>query len=186
LLGEGTGTEAPGATGAGESHAAPGLPGGLGTGVAVPFVGAGTGFTAHGDVVGTGTGMADEVIVGTGTGVADEAPAGLATGAAARFPVPGAVAVAGNGPAPGVPAAGVPVPVVPTVLGVPPGASVAGLLTVAPAALAGPDAAWPEPDAAEQPARARLAATPSVQPAATRAVLLSDRTCMLLEVVSLQ
>lgn len=65
---------------------------------------------------------------------------------------------------------------------VPPGASGAGLLA---ATLFVPDARLPEPDAAaEQPARARLAAIPSVQLAATRADLLCDRTCMLPEVVS--
>jgi hypothetical protein len=169
LVGVGTGAGVPGA---GQLQAVTGLPGGTlgtGTGVADPPVavgvavrkGTGVGFLPGG----TGTGVAAHAgAVGTGTGTADEAGAGppgrLATGVAAR-----GVAAPATGGAP---------------LGVP----VAGLLTVALAAFAAPDAAWPEPDAAaEQPARARLAAIPIAAPAATRAVLLSDRTCMLLEVV---
>jgi len=129
----------------------------LGSGVALPPVGAGTGVARQGAEVGTAVGAA---------------PAGLATGAEARRPLPAAVGAT-------VPAVAVTAP-----LGVPLAASAVGWLGPVLAELAGADAAEPEPDAdAEHPARARPAAIPSVQPAAARADLLCDRTCMLLEVV---
>ena len=156
FAGDGTAAVTPGATAASESH--PAGPAGLGSGVALPPVGAGTGVARQGAEVGTAVGAA---------------PAGLATGAEARRPLP-AAAVGAT-----VPAVAVTAP-----LGVPLAASAVGWLGPVLAELAGADAAEPEPDAdAEHPARARPAAIPSVQPAAARADLLCDRTCMLLEVV---
>ena len=167
FAGDGTAAVAPGATAASESH--PDGPAGLGSGVAFRPVGAGTGVAFP--PVGVGTGVARQgAEVGTAVGAA---PAGLATGAEARRPLP-AAAVGAT-----VPAVAVTAP-----LGVPLAASAVGWLGPVLAELAGADAAEPEPDAdAEHPARARPAAIPSVQPAAARADLLCDRTCMLLEVV---
>lgn len=183
LAGDGTAAVTPGATGVGDPH--PDLPAGLGTGVAFPPVGAGTGVAFP--PVGTGTGVGFPAVgaatgaavqgaeVGTATGVP---PAGLAVGAAGPFPKAGAVGVAVGAAGPGA------ADCVPPGVALAPGWLETGLLGTGLAELAGADAAWPEPDAAEQPARARPAVIPSVQPAATRIDLLCDRTCMLLEVVS--
>ena len=181
FAGDGTAAVALGATGAGESH--PDRPPGLGTGVALPPVGAGAGVAFPPVRLGTGVALPP---VGAGTGTARQGaevgtavgalPAGLAVGVPGPFPLAPAVGVAVGASAPAVAVTAPP--------GVPLTASADGWLGTVLAELARADAAEPEPDAAaEHPARPRPAAIPSVQPAATRADLLCDRTCMLLEVV---
>lgn len=155
LVGDGTGVGMPVATGVGEPAGAHGA----GAGAAFPPVGTGTGVAVHAADVGTAVGGAT-----VGTGVAVEAPAGAATGTAVALPLPDAV-----GEAVGVP---VPAPGVCAIAGIPLGASVAGLLAVTLAGFAGLDAAG----VTEQPARARPAAIPSVQPTATLDPLLCERT----------
>jgi hypothetical protein len=183
LVGDGTAAVALAATTAGGLHR-DGLAG-LGTGVALPPVGAGTGVaflpvglgTAVGfPPAGAGTGVARQgAEVGTAAGAA---PAGLTVGVPEPFPEAVFVGVAVGAAVPAVAAAGP--------RGVPLAARAAGWPGPVLAELAGADAAEPEPDAADavHPARARPAAIPTVQPTATRADLLCDRTCMLLEVVS--
>jgi hypothetical protein len=120
-----------------------------------------------------GDGTAAVALGATGAGESHpDRPPGLAVGVPWPFPL--AAAVGASAPAVAVTAPP----------GVPLTASAAGWLGTVLAELARADAAEPEPDAAaEHPARPRPAAIPSVQPAATRADLLCDRTCMLLEVV---
>jgi len=145
------------------------VPVGLGTGVAEPPAGAGVAgqVAAAGSHVGTGTGALPALPVGLGTGVTAHGAAHVAAGTAGPAAAP--VGLATGAAVAAVPeAADVVADVVPDV-----------------AADVAADAVWPAPDAAAvQPAKARPAAIPSVQPAATRFVLLYDRTRMLLEVVT--
>jgi hypothetical protein len=144
---------------------------GLAVGVALALVGDGTGAGAP---VLVGDGTAAVALGATGAGALHpDLPAGLAVGVPGPFPV-AAVGVATPGVAVSWPAGAV----------LATGRLGTGLLGTVLAELARADAAEPEPDAAaEHPARAKPAAIPSVQPAATRANSLCDRTCMLLEVV---
>jgi hypothetical protein len=165
LVGDGTGVGASVFMGDGTATGATGVafpPVGLGTAVGFPPVGAGTGVAVQGTEAGTAAGAA---------------PAGLAVGVPGPFPLAAAVGVAVGATVPGVAVA--------APRGVPLATSAVGWLGTVLAELAGADAVGPEPATdAEHPARARPAVIPSVQPTATRADLLCDRTCMLLEVDS--